>query len=228
MKFVASCCAALLGSFVTIAAQAAPITFNFSFDLPPPLLKPADGAAAPANHYPDFRGVVPNGNTTPRLSGSITLERSLLANPGANDFILPNPAVLALNVSVTGAVSGNGNFTLANFREVVFDTHGGTLDFNKQLVGQPTSGDPWGSPTSNGGDFNLFGATAGSPNGVFYFTLGSSGGQGSAATLSSMLAVAGPVGPAANVPALSNWMLALLAGSLGLGAAFALRRFARN
>jgi len=224
MKFVASCCAAWLCSFVLVgAAQAAPVTFNFSFDLPPPATRPADAS----HRYPDFRGIVPNGATAPRLSGSITFERTLLVNPGSNDFMLPNPAVLALNVSVTGAASGNGNFTLANFSEIVFDTHGGTLNFNQQLVGQPTSGDPWGSPTGNGGDFNLFNnpmTSPTAPNGVFFFTLGAGGGQGGAATLSSMtLAPAGP-SVAANVPALSNAMLALLAGLFGLGAAFTLRR----
>lgn len=229
MKFAASCCTAWLACFVLLgAAQAAPITFNFIYDLVPPVTEPA----GVSNRYPDFRGIVPNGATVPRMSGSITFERTLLLNPGSNDFMLPNPAVLALNVSVTGAASGNGNFTLANFSEIVFDTNGATLNFNQQLVGQPTSGDTWGSPTSNGGDFNLFNnqmTSPTAPNGVFFFTLGAGGGQGGAAVLSSMtLAPAGPVA-AANVPSLNNWMLALLAGLLGLGSAIHLRRrLARN
>ena len=232
MKFVASCCAAILSLACISGAVAAPITFNFVFNLPPPAARgtgsPGPYAKAPA---------APQGNVVPRMSGSITFESTLLANPGSNSFNLPNPAVLALNVTVTNSGVADGSFTMADFTGVVFDTNGGTLNFNQQLVGQPTAGDPWGTPSGgDGGDFNLFsrnmtGLAAPSggalpPNGVFYFTLGSNGGNGPAATLGSMSRAAGAAVVAA--PGLGGWAMALLAGLFGLGASLALRRVHRG
>jgi hypothetical protein len=173
----------LLAGAVT-AAIAAPVTFNFTYAL--------GGATA---------------------TGSITFESTLLANPGVNSFILPNPAVLALTVTVSGATAGNGSYGIGSFNEVAFDTHGATLDFSKQLVGQPTTGSPWGTADSNGGDFNLFGA-APAPDGVFFFTLGANGGVADAMVLSSMMQAS-----AAPVPTLNDWTLlalATLVGGVGL------------
>ena len=232
MKLVASCCAAILSLASISSAVAAPITFNFVFNLPPPA---ARGSTSPGRYA--TAPAAPQGNIVPTMSGSITFESTLLANPGSNFFTLPDPAVLALNVTVTNSGVGDGTFTMADFTGVVFDTNGGTLNLNQQLVGQPTSGDPWGTPSGgDGGDFNLFsGSMTGTnapsganlpPNGVFYFTLGSNGGNGPAATLGSMSRAAGAAVVAA--PSLGSWALALLAGLLGLGASLALRRANRD
>jgi len=144
-------------------AWAAPITFFFTFADP----------SGPA-----------------RATGFITFERTLLPNPGNTNFDLPDPAVLDLSVTVTGAASGNGTFTLADFSRVAWDTNGGMLDFSRELVGQPTSNDPWGtiSGLGGGGDFNLFRAVGSAPNGEFFFTLCANNGTADCMELQTMRA----------------------------------------
>jgi hypothetical protein len=188
-----------LAAWGATSAIAAPVTFNFTFA--------GNGATA---------------------TGFITFESTLLNNPGVNDFELPNPAVLALQVTVSGAAAGNGNFDIGSFDGVVFDTNGGTLDFSHALLGQPTSGSPWGTPDSSGGDFNLFSAAPG-PRGVDYFTLGANGGNAQPMTLTTM-ALAAPAPAAVATPTLEDWNLIALAALLGVAGAFLLRRrpFART
>jgi hypothetical protein len=215
--------AAALLLLVASVANAAPITFNFTWS----------GASL--------------GNNA-RATGFITFERTLLANPGNNGFALPNAAVTNLSITVTGAAAGNGTFPLAAFTTVVFETNGGTLDLTRQLIGQPTTQLPWGTPTDSlgmqagdGGDFNLFGgapdgvsryaarAPAGvvapAPVGVNYFRLAANGGQGDNMLLTSFAPAGQGTGFFANVPATNAWGIAALAGLLALAGAFAARRF---
>lgn len=203
--------AMLLLASLAATASAAPITFPFRF------VDPASTAQA---------------------VGSITFEDTLLANPGLNEFSLPNPAVLALTVTVSGSAAGDGSFGIADFDEVVFDTNGGTLDFSSQLVGQATTGGSWGTPDGNSGDFNLLsgGAPKGAeryadqpntpggantpPNGVFFFTLGANGGNDEPMVLTAMggngsAPATLPIGPGA-------WLA--LAGLIALGGLVVLRR----
>lgn len=194
-------------------ATAAPVTFNFTFDDP---------------------------NSSAQAVGSITFEDTLLANPGANSFFLPDPAVLALNVTVSGSAFGDGTFGISDFVQVVFDTDGATLDLGSQLVGQVTPDSSiWGTPDGGSGDFNLFSqgdkganryengsAPTGSgipPDGVFFFTLGANGGGGEPMVLTGMAPPGGPAPAPASLPIGREAML-LLAGMLSLVAAFALRR----
>lgn len=169
----------------TLPAFAAPVTIDFTYVL---------GAA--------------------KAVGSVTFESTLITNPGNNSFALPNPAVLNIRMTVSGAAAGNGSYTTADFTSVRFDTNGGTLNFSRSLIGQPTSGAPWGTTQSgNSGDLNFFGL-APTPNGVFFFTLGANGGAADA----MILAAAGPA-LAAAVPTLSQWMilaLALLLAGIGI------------
>lgn len=211
--FLRGAVAAFLFAGTLGAAQAAPITFQFTFD------DPASTALA---------------------VGSITFESTLLPNPGNAFFILPDPAVLALNVTVTGSANGNGNFTLSDFTAVVFDTNDGTLNFGSQLVGQSTAGSPWGTTDGNGGDFNLFSNTPKggpaiygqpiaaphginpAPNGVNYFTLGANGGFDEPMELVGMSALGG-LTPAAALPIGRGAWLAL-AVLLAMVALVAFRR----
>ena len=104
------------------------------------------------------------------------------------------------------------------------------MDFNQEMVGQPTDIDPWGTQSDgDGGDFNLFGRTPGAPNGEWHFELVADEGTADPMILSSMIAsesetcVFEPLAPAP-IPALNTWsrftMLLLLAGL----AVFTLRR----
>lgn len=209
-----------LGCLFAAATQASPITFNFTFSgaaTPPP---PA--VATTTNPlYPKATIAAPSSTV---ITGSITFESTLLANPGFNSFSLPNPAVLALNVTVSGASAGNGTYGLADFSSIVFNTNGGTLDFSKQLVGQPTSGAPWGTAyNGTAGDFNLFGKGLPdlAPNGQNFFTLCADAGQSGCASLTSAINAA----TLSSTPALNHQLLATLAGLLALAGFIGLRRY---
>jgi hypothetical protein len=135
-----------------------------------------------------------------RALGFVTFDRNLLPNPAAcddSDGTPQNPVPLALKVTVSGAAGGNGTFDLSDFQYLAWCTNGATLDLDSQLVGQPTPGEPWGTPSEGGagGDFNLFFGAAPRPNGEFWFTLCADGGQGDCMTLTSMMA--GPATPIA-------------------------------
>ena len=68
-------------------------------------------------------------------TGTITLDESVLNNPGGNQQTV-NPFVTALNLTVSGAISGNGTFTLSDFSNVLLNISS-PLDLSKELVGQP-------------------------------------------------------------------------------------------
>ncbi len=79
-----------------------------------------------------------------QANGTITFESSLLPNPPTN-FVLPSAAVLDLNVTVTGAIAGNGSFGLGDFDDIPFNSPS-ALDFSRELVGQMTidgASHPW-------------------------------------------------------------------------------------
>lgn len=199
MSFMfARCAAFVVAMFFAGAAFAVPLTFNFVY---------SGAKASPAN-----------GST---ITGSITFDSTLMSNPGVYGAPLP----LALDVTVSGAASGNGHFTLADFNHIAFDTGNGTLNFAQQLVGQAISGGTWGDPSLQTADFNLFGNTntaPSSPVGKWWFTLCANGGQGDCALLISMV----PAAAAAAVPAptLNPWMLALLGLVLAVAARWTLTR----
>jgi hypothetical protein len=156
------------------------------------------------------------------------MDPSVLITTDYNDnsgfFFSPAiPFVSALSITISGASSGNGTFGLADFDTVLLWTNGVTLDFTKELIGQPTAVDPFGTPSSNGGDFNLFNRTQSTsltaPDGVFFFQLGANAGTGDSMLLTSFR----PAGAAVPEPT----SIALLATSLGL-TGIAVRRFRRK
>jgi len=117
--------------------------------------------------------------------GTITIDDSALINPGFN-FSDVNPFVTDFSITVSGASSGNGTWSFADFVSILWysDT---ALDLTQELVGQATSNDPWGTayPGDTGGDFNMFASTAGAPNGTYYFQITTDFGTGDDLLLTS-------------------------------------------
>lgn len=153
----------------------------------------ATSAAYGAVEYFDVRwSGVPNGNAA-SATAVIGIDTATIPNPGSySDPSLPS-WLDSITLTITGAASGNGTFTLSDFGNVAWDTNGGTLDFKMELVAQPTSGDPWGTTNSGtSGDFNLFGNTVSDPTGTLYFQLTTSGGKGDTMNLTSFAPVPEP------------------------------------
>ena len=77
-----------------------------------------------------------------------------------------------ITISDATNAADDGTYGLADFSGIFLYTGTLPLDFSKQLIGQPTGGDPFGTPTGNGGDFNFFsnGSTR-APTGFNYFTI---------------------------------------------------------
>jgi hypothetical protein len=109
-------------------------------------------------------------------TGTITLDLSQLPPVGSETYG-DQPWITALSVTISGAGAGDGTFTLPQFESgtggmIGWGDGGVGLNYSTQLVGQPTSGSPWGTPDGTAGDFNLFDySDSNGPIGEFYFTL---------------------------------------------------------
>lgn len=159
------------------------------------------------------------GNSA-QATGQITIDETQIPNPGSNGGPMPS-WVTALTFTVTGASTGNGTFTLADFDGLAWDTNGATLDLGTQLIGQPTMGAPWGTaPLDAAGDFNLFaslvGAADNAPNGTWWFTLTTALGSGDQMYL-TYFGVPGSPDPQIPEPATIALLLAGLAGAGAMG-----------
>ncbi len=136
-----------------------------------------------------------NGNTA---SAFAIMGIDTAAIPNAGSYIERNqmPAWLdSVTLTITGATTGNGTFTLADFEGIYWNTSTGVLDFSQELVGQVVGGQPWGfDGISSNGDFNLFPAAGSStaPRGVGPFMLAADGGGGDAMRLTSFAPVPEP------------------------------------
>ena len=151
-------------------------------------------------------------------TGQITIDTTTLPNPGSYSDSGNLPSwISSLTVTVSGANSGNGVFTLSDFSGAYWNTAGGTLDLTQQLIGQATNGNPWGTThDSTSGDFNLFNSLGGSaPSGTFFFQLTTNHGQGDNMYLTNF----SPATP--SIPEPSSL---LLFGSALFGLAGAVRR----
>jgi hypothetical protein len=153
------------------------------------------------------------GNTA-SATGHITFDDSQLPNVGFQNWNgLPGSGVTDFGVTITGASSGNGTFTLADFSALYFATPS-LLDLSTQLIGQSlTNGFTFGDSGagSSGGDFNIFGNNGVAPTGTWYFRLTTNGGSGDNMLVTSMTPSAVPV-PAA------VWLFgSAMTGLLGFG-----------
>lgn len=91
------------------------------------------------------------GNTAV-ATGTIDLNVNMMPNP-VSEFGNTIPAwVNSISVTISGASSGNGTFTTADFESIAFSSASFTLNLNAELVGQNG-----GLFTGFNGDFNLFG-----------------------------------------------------------------------
>lgn len=115
--------------------------------------------------------------------GFIDIDTSVVPDVGFQGFhALPDSAFQILSVTISGASSGNGTFGASDFSSYYFATPI-ALNYSKELIGQDVGGGcTYGTstgPCGNGssGDFNLFGAVAGAPLGVWYFDLQTAGGD---------------------------------------------------
>jgi len=148
-------------------------------------------ASGPSAFLIEWSGASFNNGAS--ASGTITFAAGFPLNPGAAIY---NPGVelLALDLTVSGAASGNGSFTLVDFAVAVFDTAGATFDMTTEVVGQPTAGGPFGTLGLGGanGDFNLFAASPTAPTGTQWFELSTNGGSGDKMALMSFRPVPAP------------------------------------
>lgn len=106
-------------------------------------------------------------------TGTITIDDTILQNPG-NNF---DNFVTDFSITVEGSGAGDGGWGRSDFDSIflVTDT---ALDLSMELVGQPTSADPWGTrlPGGTGGDFNIHPSTPGAPDGTYFFQITTSSG----------------------------------------------------
>jgi hypothetical protein len=187
MKFRFAFCAALLAALF----ETAPVSAMTTFDL-------------------DWSGAS-FGNSAV-ASGFITVDESVF--PGGSTS-LPSPFVTALQLTISGASSGNGTFTLTDFNSLRFYTPSTSdhLDLSQNLIGQTlSSGCAYGTSVGscgngNGGDFNIFGNNSLDPIGAWYFQLQTSGGSGDSLLVTSISAA---------VPEPSTWAMMIL-GFAGVG-----------
>ncbi|HLO85054.1 MAG TPA: PEP-CTERM sorting domain-containing protein [Nostocaceae cyanobacterium] len=121
-------------------------------------------------------------------------------------------SVKDFSITITGARSGNGTFTLSDFQRIIFRyPPNSSLDFTQELVGQPANPPalPFGTAyNGQAGDFNIFRNFASSPNaptGAFFFQIITSGSTGDRLKLTSFK-------PQTTVPEPAS-----LIGILGLG-----------
>jgi hypothetical protein len=143
-------------------------------------------------------------------TGTFTIDDDALASINANPFQSPAfSALKSLSLTISGARSGNGVFTLSDFQDLIFYSPS-ALDFTKELIGQPlTNGRLYGDRTGVGGDFNLFAVTQTAPTGTLYFQLTTGGATGDNLAVTSIAPVA-----VAAVPEPASWAMMIF----GMGA----------
>jgi len=161
-------------------------------------------------------------------TGGASASGSLVSTSGATQGgSLPNYSSLtSLNVVVSGASSGNGTFSLADFSGISFsgisfDGVAANLDFSQNLYGQ-----------TDLMDFNLFGTGSPAPLGVEIFTLAADYNSSDSMLLSClMLSTAGtcPLGaPAAVVTSLVELQTSLKGVTQGVNANISTTNLAVN
>lgn len=175
-----------------LVANASSVTYDFTYS----------GAALPSWYS------APNGQFGPggaprngaTATGSITFADSTLLNGSQTIAMDSGGGITNFTITVSGASSGNGTFTEADYSGFVGVVNtptgyvglGQDLDLTRQLVGQPTAFTPWGTPQDRSspnsglwpnpsGDLAFLTSSAGNAVGAplqeFFYTLQTAGGQ---------------------------------------------------
>ena len=110
--------------------------------------------------------------------------------------------ITSLSITVSGASTGNGTFTLSDFYNLSISTSG-ALNTSTNLYGQPGFN-----------DFSVSSGGGGAPSNSYYFTIKSFNGTGDPLVMTSMLLQSPPapsaVPTAQAVPTLSEWAQLML------------------
>lgn len=194
-----------LGILVTTAG-AVPYTMYFTYGS-------YGGGSATASGYVEFEG-----------SGDYFKNPTGMTGESDHYYIVngSSAAILGLSITVAGAGSGNGTFSMADFDYVTWYTNGTTLDMAQNLIGQQVTDDAFYGIFNFGdlsagplaGDFGLIGnIDSDAPTFYDYFILQTMGGSGDLMQLTYL----GPTNP---VPEPATF---LLLGS-GLAGIVVLRR----
>jgi hypothetical protein len=134
-------------------------------------------------------------NSGASATGVIGLDLATIpSSPSHTSNSIPS-WITSFTMTITGASSGNGTFTLADFSAFTFDSNGVTLNYANDLVGQLTSG-----------SFNVQGSSVNAPIGVAPSTMLTDAAYGDYLVLTSFTPA--PVVPA-GVPNIAAWMSSL-------------------
>lgn len=175
---------------------------------------PAQVQASTSRYFLDWSGE--QWGNSAKAHGVLTVDDALFSNFSDYTLLFPGNEITDFSLTVSGAISGNGIFQLSDFDSFIWSTRvdqDNPLDLSHELIGQATTGGPWGSDfgfEANAGDFNLItaeGSSAPFADGAFLVVTNS--GSGDRMNLTSFRPV--PI-PAA------IWLFgSALAGLLGFG-----------
>ena len=139
--------------------------------------------------------VYTSATTAATATASITIDDTIFANVAAsNNQSAALHGITAFSITVSGAISGNGTFTLADFTTFVF-TQTGPYDLSTDLFAQAVHL-----------DFNMFTAAAPAPHGVAPNVIGTNFTAGGEDLILRSFRPA----TAAAIPSLPLWALTLM------------------
>lgn len=119
------------------------------------LLAPTLTHASTTRFFLDWSGDL-WGNSA-QAQGILTIDDNLFSNLNDYELLTPGNEINNFSLTVSGANTGNGIFHLSDFDGFSWSTRG-LLDLSQELMGQATTGGPWGSyfgADALAGDFNL-------------------------------------------------------------------------
>lgn len=128
--------------------------------------------AAPMSFFVDWSGS--SFNNSAEAHGILSLADADILNTTGDLLLLPGIDITDFSLTISGAESGNGIFSLADFSFFTWNSAGATFDFASEFIGQTTTGGAWGSDqnwVSTSGDFNVFGVSAPAPTAPMSFVL---------------------------------------------------------